>query len=87
MRKKIEWQWEILDNHDDGVGNSSTTSRCKVIGGWLTHHAFMKKNAMSESMTFVPDRDHEWEIAKPFNPSDPGKLHPKVNASDFEAPK
>jgi hypothetical protein len=91
MRKKIEWQWEKLD------GN---TLRAKVIGGWIvrciggllktevTSVKDAKSLPMSESMVFVPDRDHEWVIAPVFNPSDAGKPQtPKVNAADFESPK
>ncbi len=86
MRKKIEWQWEKLDE---------STQRAKVIGGWLVMHfqhtTFTGKNNsqtfQTESMAFVMDRDHEWAIAAPFDPSVTSKAAPKVNASDFESPK
>jgi hypothetical protein len=87
MLKKIAWEWEILDNINDGTGSSTTTARAKVIGGWIINHSFQKKATMSESMTFVPDRDHEWTIVKPFNPSDRGHCERKVNPSDFESAK
>lgn len=86
MRKRIAWAWEKLDE---------SCYRAKVIGGWIVLHTNSiaitdgknRSTAQSESMVFLLDRDHEWEIAAPFNPSDPGKVHPKVNALDFAAPK
>lgn len=78
MRKKIEWKLEKLDDH---------TYRAKVIGGWIVTKAiFHPKGGVTESMVFVADRDHEWEIAIPFDPRDPGKVRPKVNPDDFASP-
>jgi hypothetical protein len=63
MRKKIEWKWEVLDEH---------TSRCKVIGGWIVVCLVQGKDhtgktkQISSSMTFIPDRDHEWTISEPL---------------------
>jgi hypothetical protein len=55
--KRYPWAWEILDD---------TTSRAKVIGGWLVHHTICdgssKPLTRSESMVFLADRDHEWCI-------------------------
>lgn len=91
MRKKIEWQWELL-SQDDGFGCVSSW-RAKVIGGWIFKSTWWlnkgkEGNGISESMVFIADRDHEWEIVKPFNPSETGKPQtPKVNAADFESPK
>jgi len=84
MRKKIEWSWERLDE---------STYRAKVIGGWIilhTNHTTItdsKKRDMvqTESMQFVPDRDHEWAIAAAFNPSNKEIVKAKVNAADFES--
>ncbi len=57
MRKKIEWVWEKLDE---------TTSRAKVIGGWIIHHIMItQKGNTSESMVFISDRDHEWMVLLP----------------------
>jgi hypothetical protein len=54
MRKRIEWEWEILDEF---------SKRVKVMGGWLViHGSHTNKGSISESMCFVPDRDHEWHI-------------------------
>lgn len=58
MRKRIEWLWEVLDEH---------TSRAKVLGGWVILHRGLESNgkgiSASESMCFVCDKDHEWHIA------------------------
>lgn len=90
MRKKIEWQWEKLD---------ANTLRAKVIGGWILRCVGglqpvgivpvkeAKTLPLSESMVFVPDRDHEWAIIAPFDPSVTSKVAPKVNAEDFASPK
>jgi hypothetical protein len=80
MRKKIEWEWEYLEN-----GFVTGTRRAKVIGGWIVHnysHADKKRTA--ESMVFVPDRDHEWAIA----PKIVEKAAIKTAlAKDFDVPK
>jgi len=82
MRKKIEWSWEHLDKG---------TRRCKVIGGWLLHtHRVISEGKVqlaSESLVFVADRDHEWEIAAPFDPSVNSTVKPSVNPDDFASPK
>lgn len=83
MAKKIRWEWEKLDE---------VTQRVKVIGGWIVIRLFASETTKNkidfrESMVFIPDSDHQWTIAKEFNPSDPGTLHPKVNPSDFDSPK
>jgi len=83
MRKKIEWQWESLDE---------ATWRVKVIGGWLVLHvktfAIAGKDKMisqSESMQFVADRDHEWHIIPPVEAAAPAV--PSVKSNDFEPKK
>lgn len=59
MRKRIVWEWEILDEF---------TKRSKVIGGWLVEYgSHTNKGCISNSMAFVPDRDHEWETIPPFD--------------------
>jgi hypothetical protein len=62
MPKKIVWKWQELDND---------TSRAQVIGGWIIKvRMFIEGKrgvVMSESMTFVPDRDHEWQPIPPHN--------------------
>jgi len=83
MRKKIEWVWEKLDEN---------TIRAKVIGGWLVNYMITIDNekgkdiGISQSMQFVADRDHEWAIVEPFDPSKTNIEKPKVNATDFASP-
>jgi hypothetical protein len=83
MRKKIEWQWEQLDE---------ATWRAKVMGGWVLLHvktfAITGKNSsmsQSESMQFIADRDHEWTIVPPIQAVEAAK--PTVKADDFAPSK
>lgn len=64
MRKKIEWEPEILAHYDDGKSCSEVT-RMKVIGGWIVHYLLISKGQPSQTSQFIPDRDHEWTIVKP----------------------
>ena len=73
MRKRIEWEWERLDE---------TTWRAKVIGGWLVKNEFAFGKAPATSMQLVPDRDHEWNILQPVKDI----KYEAVNlAKDFES--
>lgn len=84
MRKRIEWQWERLDDN---------TLRAKVIGGWIVRCIGgllkaevvsvkeAKSLSMSESMIFVADRDHEWNILPPVKVEEPKQTN---KAADFE---
>lgn len=85
MRKKMEWQWEQLDE---------SSYRAKVIGGWIllhTKHTTIvdsKKNKdmiQTESMVFIPDRDHEWTITPILK--EPEAPKPTVKADDFAPSK
>ena len=66
--KKIKFEWECLSNKYifNIDGKELKTSRAKVIGGWLILHLQMQlvngQIVKSESMTFIPDKNHEWEI-------------------------
>jgi 1,2-phenylacetyl-CoA epoxidase catalytic subunit len=61
MRKKIEWQWEALDEK---------TWRAKVMGGWLIK--CLEGKAIS--CIFISDRDLEWCIIPPhIKPQSPQK--------------
>lgn len=57
MRKKMQWNWEMLDPQ---------TARAQVIGGWIVNHNFTKNKVQCESMVFIADRDHEWIIVAPL---------------------
>jgi hypothetical protein len=80
MRKKIEWQWEQLDE---------ATWRAKVMGGWVLLHVKTfsvrggknNSDSQSESMQFIADRDHEWTIVPPIQAVEAAK--PTVKADDF----
>lgn len=83
MRKKMQFNWEILDE---------CTQRAAVIGGWLilrlgatdVEKGKLGKIVFRESMTFVPDRDHEWTIVPAMVETPPVEKANK--AADF-APK
>lgn len=80
--RKIVWEWEALDE---------STSRTKVIGGWLVLHINQvsvgndKKRELlhTESMAFVADTEHRWQVVPPLKeiPKNTGN----VLANDFKA--
>ena len=49
----IEFNWEKC-------GGSSSTTRVKVIGGWMVSYVHTASYAVT--MVFVPDPHHEWRI-------------------------
>jgi len=55
--KKIVWEWEVLDE---------TTSRVKVIGGWLLQTKLVTKNSCSLSTIIINDQHWEWHPCAPF---------------------
>lgn len=60
MRKKIEWKWEKLDE---------STSRVKVIGGWLICCNVVKNDVViNRSTSFISDINHEWTIIEEKTP-------------------
>lgn len=80
MPKKLVWNWEKIDEFEQNA-----TFRAKVIGGWLVRHkSYHAKLGLSETMCFVPDRDHEWVIISPVTEEKPiaTKL---VDAGGFKA--
>lgn len=56
---KFEWKPMIDCEYE-------STSYAKVFGGWVVHHICWDNAAhiQSESMVFIPDKNHEWEIEK-----------------------
>lgn len=69
----IKFESEIIFEKKNGNKSNSNTSaasisRRKIIGGWiiksLTIFRHNKEISSSESMVFVPDANHEWEIEK-----------------------
>lgn len=85
---KVVWEWEVIE---DG------TARVKVMGGWIvlrtkqTHATGEFKNKVgvnivnSESMIFIPDKEHAWQIIPPYVDTKPAES--KKLAADFESPK
>lgn len=52
----MKFEWEVLDRF---------TKRAKIIDGWIVvHGSHTNTGAICESMCFVPDKKHEWEIKK-----------------------
>lgn len=53
-RKLIEFSWQEI---------ARGTLRAKVIGGWIVlSQTISPREYMSESMVFVPDVQHKWEV-------------------------
>lgn len=50
---KIPFDWIKIDNE---------TYRAKVIGGWLVCISTLSINGNSESLVFVSDPEHKWEV-------------------------
>lgn len=76
MLKHMPWNFEELHRNDN-----DSALRVKVIGGWIVLHHSWLNGAMSESMTFVPDIDHQWKITEPK--ADP-IVEQSTLAKDFE---
>lgn len=59
----MKFEWEKIHQSYSG---SSNTERAKVFGGWLILQGFGNgvKDGFNISITFMPDKDHEWEIEK-----------------------
>jgi hypothetical protein len=60
----MKFEWEKLS--DNGF---SITWRAKVFGGWLVNNftcietkSDQTERMISQSMVFVPDPEHKWEI-------------------------
>lgn len=52
--------WEEIYNDKYNV----STFRAKVVGGWLVRNLSVGYNIISESMVFVADAPHRWEVEK-----------------------
>ena len=64
LRESFDLQWELLTS-DDHPGRDWTYCRASVPGGWLVRCERwynLGEPAISMSMTFVPDPDHEWAV-------------------------
>ena len=69
---KIEWQWEKLDE---------STSRAKVIGGWVIKSEYSIGKSQATTLQFIADRNHEWRIVQPIQAESPKKT---VKEDGFE---
>lgn len=63
---KLKFEYEFL-HREEGKFFVGTTARIKVYGGWalISHTGVCSDEewkASSESMIFIPDPNHEWEI-------------------------
>lgn len=57
---KMKFRWEVIHTN---AGNTVETSRAKVIGGWIVNNcSAANTNTPSESMVFISDPSHQWEI-------------------------
>lgn len=86
MRTRLKWEWEKLGFHsDDGICGVET-NRAKVIGGWLVRTVAWNQpdKAQSESMVFIPDKEHQWVIIQDEDKG--GHICPQTaTADDFDA--
>ncbi len=61
MKSKFEWEniFKVGGNKE-----VTLTLRAKVIGGWIVKNIYYWEKVRSETMVFVPDSKHQWEIVK-----------------------
>jgi hypothetical protein len=72
MSNKIKFEWEVINQLEANSGQAIMTKingRTKVIGGWIVKSETItgireKTTSTSESMVFISDPAHEWEVAK-----------------------
>lgn len=62
----MKFEWESIAGKIFSKDEGNITRRAKVIGGWIINHIVWtsKAHAQSESMVFIPDPEHKWEIEK-----------------------
>ena len=79
----MEFKWEMIDDLNEG---KAQTFRAQVIGGWLIQTIIqdLKLKVFTTSVTFLPDRDHEWFITQPIKEE---AAKPTVKADDFAPSK
>ena len=73
MSKKIVWDWENIDD---------TTSRVKVMGGWMIRSVIPMKGHTAVSTMFLHDTDWQWQ---PIAPYVDVKVEKSNLAKDFKA--
>lgn len=84
MRTRLEFKWELISHYGDEDFSGCSTARAQVMGGWLVRVVAWnrKDKCQSESMTFVPDHNHQWCITPPIEET-PAPV--KTLANDFKA--
>jgi hypothetical protein len=60
----MKFEWENLFYHHTANDKFAFTDRAKVFGGWLVLNKICAGSRAHESMVFVPDPNHEWEITE-----------------------
>ncbi len=55
----IKFEWELICE-----AHKNDTARAKVFGGWIVRSLTYPDDRVSESMVFVSDPNHEWEVEK-----------------------
>lgn len=60
----MKFEWELLYSKHIDDKNFSYTDRAKVFGGWIVNSRTCVGPRAHESMVFVPDANHEWEIER-----------------------
>jgi hypothetical protein len=79
MRKRIEWEWETLEQTE-----SIMTQRVKVMGGWLIRTvAQTPKGIIAMAQHFLSDQHHEWSILEA--PKADLKVERSALAKEFDA--
>lgn len=60
---KIPFEWEdIYKNFSPNGEFICGCDRTKVIGGWIVKSTLFLEDNHSQSMVFVPDPNHNWEV-------------------------
>jgi hypothetical protein len=49
----MKFEWQKIEKY---------TRRAKVFGGWIIHSFDSVEDSLSESMVFIPDPKHEWDL-------------------------
>ncbi len=62
----MKFEWEMIFATSFSNGEGQKTYRAKVSGGWIVRHYQwdIEFHQIQNSMVFVPDRGHMWEIDK-----------------------
>jgi len=62
----MKFEWEIIFSTQFSTGEGQKTYRAKTTGGWIVRHYQwdIQFRQIENSMVFVPDPEHNWEIDK-----------------------